>query len=110
MNCIHSRYDVYNVVVLFVVAMKEKGADWILNIASLSPRLHIPVLLLTLHPSEASGAGASHASWYLLWFLSGHDTHADMITDVVCFLHVFESSMFCKYDCIIHCMLHDDLY
>ncbi len=66
------------------------------------------MLLLTLHPNGASGAGANHASWYLLWYLSGHDTHADMIADLVRFLHVFENSVFCKYDCILHCMLHDD--
>ena len=63
-----------------------------------------------LHPSGASGAGAHHASWYVLWYLSGHDTHVEMIADLVFFLNVFENSVFCKHDCIIHCMLHADAY
>jgi len=66
------------------------------------------VRLLTLHPNGASEAGANHASWYILWYLSVHDTHADMMADFVCFFDLFESSVFCKYDCTLHCMLHDD--
>ncbi len=106
--CFRSHYDVCTPTVMCDAAMKEKGAGWILNIASISPQLPTPVRRLTLHPSGASGAGANRASWYVLWYLSVHDTHSDMIADFVCFLDVLESSVFCKYDRTIRCMLHDD--